>query len=110
MQRSLSVTIEHYPIAGSFRISRGAKTEAIVVTCSIREAEKIGRGECVPYARYDETAEGVRDAIAAFEMQIAGGIDRLELLDAMPPGAARNGSSGSASSSGLAPAANSKIG
>lgn len=90
MQRSLSVTIEHYPIAGSFRISRGAKTEAIVVTCSIREAEKTGRGECVPYARYDETAEGVRDAIAAFETQIAGGIDRLELLDAMPPGAARN--------------------
>ncbi len=90
MQRSLSVTIEHYPIAGSFRISRGAKTEAVVVTCSIGEAGKTGRGECVPYARYEETTEGVRDAIAAMETHIARGIDRLELLHAMPPGAARN--------------------
>lgn len=44
----------------------------------------------MPYARYDETAEGVRDAIAVMEAQIARGIGRLELLDAMPPGAARN--------------------
>ncbi len=90
VQRSLSVAIEHYPIAGSFRISRGAKTEAVVVTCAIREAGMTGRGECVPYGRYDETPHGVRDAIAAIAPKISRGADRLELLDIMPPGAARN--------------------
>lgn len=90
MQRSLSVAVEHYPIAGAFRISRGAKTQASVVTCTISEGDRQGRGECVPYARYDETVDGVAKAIAAMSGQIAAGLDRLNLLDAMPPGAARN--------------------
>ncbi len=90
MQRSLSVAVEHYPIAGSFRISRGAKTEAAVVTCTIREGARQGRGECVPYARYGETVESVRDTVAAMATDISRGMDRLTLLTAMPAGAARN--------------------
>ena len=31
----LSVTSEAWPIAGTFRISRGAKTEALVVVCTV---------------------------------------------------------------------------
>ena len=90
MQHSLSVAVEHYPIAGSFRISRGVKTEATVITCTIGEAGFRGRGECVPYMRYGETVDGVRDAIEAMTPLISEGPDRLALLDAMPPGAARN--------------------
>lgn len=90
MQRSLSVTIEHYPIAGSFRISRGTKSLASVVTCTIREAGKEGRGECVPYPHYNESVQGVRDAIAAMSGEVSRGLDRYGLLEAMPAGAARN--------------------
>lgn len=90
MQRNVSVAIEHYPIAGSFRIARGAKTRAEVVICSIGEGDKQGRGECVPYSRYGETIASVRDAIEAIEPQLRSGIDRRDLMEAMPPGAARN--------------------
>src|SRR6201984_95727 len=61
---ALCVRVELWPIAGSFTISRGAKTEAIVVVAELSAGTHRGRGECVPYARYGETVEGVagRDA------------------------------------------------
>jgi L-alanine-DL-glutamate epimerase-like enolase superfamily enzyme len=49
-----------------------------------------GHGECVPYARYGETVEGVAGAITALSSEIARGLDRGGLQQAMPPGAARN--------------------
>jgi L-alanine-DL-glutamate epimerase-like enolase superfamily enzyme len=87
---SLSVTIERWPIAGAFTISRGAKTEAIVVVAELTDGMARGRGECVPYARYGETAEGVRDAIEGMRGELTRGLDRPGLQDAMKPGAARN--------------------
>jgi L-alanine-DL-glutamate epimerase-like enolase superfamily enzyme len=90
MSLALSVRIERWPIAGAFAISRGAKTEAVVVVAELREGNHLGRGECVPYARYGETVEGVASAIAALEQQIIRGLDREGLQRAMPPGAARN--------------------
>jgi L-alanine-DL-glutamate epimerase-like enolase superfamily enzyme len=44
----------------------------------------------VPYARYGETVEGVAAAIEAQRRAIEGGLDRIALQEAMPPGAARN--------------------
>ncbi|CCV14152.1 N-acetyl-D-Glu racemase DgcA [Mesorhizobium sp. STM 4661] len=90
MARVISVEAERFPIAGTFTISRGSKTEAEVITCTISQGSHAGRGECVPYKRYGETMDGVRAAIEAMRGQIAGGIDRAALLDAMPAGAARN--------------------
>ena len=87
---SLSVTAETWPIAGSFTISRGAKTQAVVVVVTLADGVYRGRGECVPYARYGETVEGVIAAIEAMRPAIAGGLDRIGLQQAMPPGAARN--------------------
>lgn len=87
---SLAVRIEHWPIAGSFAISRGAKTEAAVVVAELSDGRYRGRGECVPYARYGETVEAVADAIAAMGGEIARGLDRGRLQQAMRPGAARN--------------------
>jgi len=87
---SLSVTAETWPIAGSFTISRGAKTQAVVVVVTLADGVYRGRGECVPYARYGETVEGVIAAIVAMRPAIAGGLDRIGLQQAMPPGAARN--------------------
>ncbi len=55
----LAVTVDRFPIAGKFVISRGSKTEALVVMATIEEAGSRGRGECVPYLRYGETVESV---------------------------------------------------
>lgn len=89
MSPRLSVAVERYPIAGGFTISRGTKTEAVVVVAEIADGADRGRGECVPYARYGETVEGVAAAVAAMAPAIAGGLDRLALQAAMPAGAAR---------------------
>ena len=62
MARVLSVAAERFPIAGTFTISRGSKTEAEVITCTISEDGSTGRGECVPYRRYGETMDSVRAA------------------------------------------------
>ena len=86
----LSVTAERWPIAGSFTISRGAKTEAEVVVATLADGDHIGRGECVPYARYGETVDGVIAAIARLAPDLAGGLDRDDLAALLPAGAARN--------------------
>jgi L-alanine-DL-glutamate epimerase-like enolase superfamily enzyme len=86
----LDVTIERWPIAGSFTISRGAKTEAVTVVAEVRLGNILARGECVPYPRYGETPEATLAAIEAMRGAIADGIDRTALQAAMPAGAARN--------------------
>ncbi len=90
MPRTLSVEVERFPIAGAFVISRGAKTEAAVVTVTLAEGSAVGRGECVPYARYGESIDSVMAAIEAARADIEAGITRRRLLAAMPAGAARN--------------------
>jgi L-alanine-DL-glutamate epimerase-like enolase superfamily enzyme len=87
---SLAVRIEHWPIAGSFTISRGAKTQATVVVAELSDGRHRGRGECVPYARYGETVDGVAETLLALAGDIARGLDRGGLQLAMQPGAARN--------------------
>jgi L-alanine-DL-glutamate epimerase-like enolase superfamily enzyme len=87
---TLSVRIENWPIAGSFTIARGAKTEAVVVVAEISDGACIGRGECVPYPRYNETAETTQAALVAMSETVARGLDTEALQVAMPPGAARN--------------------
>jgi len=88
--RLLTVHEEVFPLRGTFRISRGARTEARVLVCEIAEGDVIGRGECTPYARYGETMDEVARAIAAIGPSIAGGLGREGLQRAMRPGAARN--------------------
>ena len=90
MARSLSVSVERYPIAGAFTISRGSRTEIAVVVARIADGNGIGRGECVPYPRYGESVEGVAALVAAQAEAIASGIGRAALMERMPAGAARN--------------------
>ena len=90
MIQSLTVAPETWPIAGSFTIARGAKTEAVVVVATIAGGNAVGRGEAVPYPRYGESVGEVVAAIEAMAGPIRGGLDREGLRAAMPPGAARN--------------------
>ena len=82
----ITVEAETFRLAQVFRISRGARTEARVLTVTLEEGAHQGRGECVPYARYGETLESVTAQVAG----LPAGIDRAALQDALPPGAARN--------------------
>ncbi|HET7680114.1 MAG TPA: N-acetyl-D-Glu racemase DgcA, partial [Xanthobacteraceae bacterium] len=86
----LTVHIERWPIAGSFVISRGAKTEAVVVVAELRDGSLVGRGECVPLARYDQTVDGEAARLAGLAEAVAGGLDRKALQGALPAGPARN--------------------
>ena len=88
--RRLKVSVESFPIAGTFTISRGSRTEAAVVVAAIEDGGISGRGECVPYARYGETVDGVAARIEALGGAISLGATRLDLLTLLPPGAARN--------------------
>jgi L-alanine-DL-glutamate epimerase-like enolase superfamily enzyme len=82
----LAVTPESFPLARAFTISRGSRTEARVLTVAVEEAGLVGRGECVPYARYGETLDSVAAQIAGLPATF----DRAELQALLPPGAARN--------------------
>ncbi|MCK6454833.1 MAG: dipeptide epimerase [Alphaproteobacteria bacterium] len=86
MTTTLSAKAESFPIRGTFTISRGSKTAADVVLVEARDGAAAGRGECVPYPRYNETVEGALADIA----RLPPGVDRAGLGRAMKAGAARN--------------------
>jgi len=86
----LSVCAESWPIAGTFRIARGAKTQAEVIVVTLTEGAFSGRGECVPYARYGETAESVLAQIESLRPALENGLTRADLQQRLPAGAARN--------------------
>lgn len=90
MRRTLSVQGETFPLHTPFRISRGTKLAAEVVTVTIAQDGVAGRGEGVPYPRYGETVEGTVAAIEAARDALQGGAGRDEMLRLMPAGAARN--------------------
>ena len=91
MTRSLAVSVERFPIAGAFTIARGSRTEAVVVVATLADGAKVGRGECVPYARYGETVDGVVAALEAVAPHLADpAFDRCRLARLLPAGAARN--------------------
>lgn len=81
---------EGWPIAGSFTISRGAKTVAEVVTVTLRDGVHVGRGECVPYPRYGETVAGVLADLEQAKAAIESGCERADLAGILKSHAARN--------------------
>ena len=90
MRRSLEVARERWPLRTTFTISRGSKAASEVVVARVRDGEHEGRGECLPYARYGETTEGVAAAIEALAPALREGLGRTELQSVLPAGAARN--------------------
>jgi len=79
---------EFWPLKHPFRISRGSRTEAHVIAISVTEAEQTGRGEGAPIARYSQSAATVLAQIES--VRTVCGLNRDELQQLLPPGAARN--------------------
>ena len=72
-------------------IRDSARTEARVVSVTLVEEDgTTGRGECVPYPRYGESPLSVIAQIEALRETIENGIDNQQLLELLPPCAARN--------------------
>ena len=90
MSRTLHSEHERFPLNAPFRIARGVKTAADVVTVTLSEGASVGRGEAVPYPRYGESVESALAAIESARALIEAGGDRQALLQALPAGAARN--------------------
>jgi L-Ala-D/L-Glu epimerase / N-acetyl-D-glutamate racemase len=87
----LTVRRETWPIRGTFAISRGSRTSAEVVVAELVEKDgSVGRGECVPYARYGESVDGVVADIEGLGQRVADGLDRIGVQEMLPAGAARN--------------------
>lgn len=82
----ITATADVFPLRNPFAISRGSKTEARVVTCTVSRGGHVGRGEGVPYPRYGETVEAALELITAQPP----GVTRQSLNRTMAPGAARN--------------------
>jgi L-alanine-DL-glutamate epimerase-like enolase superfamily enzyme len=61
-----------------------------VIVCEIGHNGLLGRGECVPYARYGESIESVSEQIEAVRSAIESGATRQDIQTLMPAGAARN--------------------
>lgn len=90
MLRHLDARHDRFGLNAPFRISRGVKTAADVVTVTIRQGDVAGRGEGVPYARYDETIDSTLAAIAGITPLVEAGASRAVVAQFMSPGAARN--------------------
>ena len=87
---ALRVAIERFPIAGAFTISRGSRTEAVVVTATVSDGHHTGRGECVPYPRYGETVEAVAADMEHQASLLSRGGEHAGLTSGLKAGAARN--------------------
>lgn len=89
-----------YPIAGVFRISRGAKTHADVVMVEMSALDKngerqVGRGESVPYARYGESIKQSIADLAQFAERFDSRAEQAypsqkQIQTGLKPSAARN--------------------
>lgn len=82
----IQVTRDVFQLAQVFTISRGSRTQAEVLTVRVTDGDAVGMGECVPYARYDESLESVTAEI----MGLPSDLTRKSLQGLLPAGAARN--------------------
>ena len=84
----LSVAIECWPLAGGFTISRGSKTQAVVVVAELRDGTAAAAANACPM-RATAKLEGVVAAIEAMRPALHAA-STAPHCKAMPPGAARN--------------------
>jgi L-alanine-DL-glutamate epimerase-like enolase superfamily enzyme len=93
MTLRMTATVERWPVAGQFIISRGAKTFVDVLVVAVSDGRHTGMGEGTAIYYHGETAESclaqVEDVIATLEPMGAQEA-RLGVQGLLSPGAARN--------------------
>jgi L-alanine-DL-glutamate epimerase-like enolase superfamily enzyme len=79
---------EIWPLKQPFRISRGTRTEAQVIVVTVSDGDHVGRGECVPVGRYNQSTASVLAQIESVKAD--GNLNRQDVQEQLPAGAARN--------------------
>ncbi|MEA3009419.1 MAG: L-Ala-D/L-Glu epimerase [Sphingomonadales bacterium] len=90
MPRTLRAQHDRFALIRPFRIARGVKTVADVISVTLVEDGVAGRGEGVPYPRYGESVETSLAAIEQVRGAIQDGAGRQALQSLLPASAARN--------------------
>lgn len=88
----LNITKETWPLKEPFIIARGSRVETELITVDIRLDNQgySGRAESVPSPRYGENIDSVHQQLNAVSPEIREGLNRHDLYDLLPAGAARN--------------------
>jgi len=90
MSIKLSVHHEDWAAVMPFRISNAVWDTFPCVVVELFDGRHVGRGEGLGIYYFDETPASMAAQIEAVSDRIEGGAGRLELLDLLPPGGARN--------------------
>ncbi|ADU71108.1 N-acetyl-D-Glu racemase DgcA [Pantoea sp. At-9b] len=88
--RRMQIEVLELPLARPFAISRGTRTAVTVIRVTLEQNGFIGRGECTPTPRYDETPESVNAELEAMRADIEAGLSRVDLQTRLHAGSARN--------------------
>ena len=90
MHFALDIKFVSYPTLTPFRISRNSVNAVRVIQLSIDDDTHIGRGECRPYPRYNQTPESVMAELESLRPMIEAGDIDSALTELESCGAARN--------------------
>lgn len=89
MKRKVLIYTESWPASAPFRIADRAWDDFPCVLCEIEQDGQTGRGEALGVYYRDETATSMARQLRDISRALAGGANREELFDLLPPGGAR---------------------
>ncbi len=88
--RTLSITQVELPLAQPFIIARGTRTSIKVVQVQLEQDGHVAKGECTPIERYQQTPDSVVTQLESIRPKIEAGLERHQLRQLIPHGAAMN--------------------
>ena len=86
----LELEVETWPVAGVFRISRGAVTTSTVLKVEVVDGDTVGRGEACPESHFGESMDRSLAQLDEIRADVEAGLGRDELQSRLPACAARN--------------------
>ncbi len=89
------ISHNRWPLMGQFRISRSTLSQIDMVQVTLRRSGFEGRGECRPYARYNDTVKSVTAQLESIRDTVENGLENQSLTaerltDLLPAGPALN--------------------
>jgi len=90
MKFTLQITLHNFPTRTAFTISRSTVTHVAVIQVELSDGTHMGRGECRPYPRYNQTPESVTAELESVRTLIETGQMDKALESLQDKSAARN--------------------
>ena len=86
-----TVSLERWPLAEPFEISRGTLTGIDLIVVTLRDADgRVGRGEAAGVSYDGETPQTMAAQVEAIRPQLHADVSAAELMQWLPAGGARN--------------------